>query len=288
MSRRLFDLLTCPACGTAPDPGSRDCPGCGRAVVTAGGGLDLLDDESRTSADTFQAHYRALRMSEGWADGAGRESPETGRRFLWKARVGLVAEAAAIAAREWPEVRPVIADVGSGGGWAARHFKTADVIAIDLVGVEPSGALTVRGDMSKLPLRDQSVDAVFYAASLHHAPVTASIPEARRVLRPRGLLIAVDSPVYQDPEAQARAAQRSAAYYAKVGHPELISHYHPIEAGRLRAELIVCGFRIERFDTGWNARNPLRRLAKRSPASFLVARKGEPAPPLTEGDLDSG
>jgi SAM-dependent methyltransferase len=285
---RLYALLACPACGAAPDPDSRVCPGCGRALITPAGGLDLLDDESRTIADEFQVNYRALRMSEGWADSAGRENPDTSDPSKWRVRVGLVLEAAAIVAKEWPELRPVIADVGSGGGWAAKYFKTADVIAIDLVEIESSEALTVRGDMSKLPLRDASVDAVLYAASLHYAPVTGSIPEARRVLRPRGLLVAVDSPVYRDPEAQARAARRSAAYYEKAGYRQLISHYHPIDAGRLRSELVSCGFQIERFDLGWGGRNPLRMLVNRPPASFLVARKGDQAPPATEGNLNSG
>src|SRR5713226_3256958 len=78
MTTRLFELLMCPRCGTAPDPGNARCPGCGRSVIAAGGGLDLLDDQGREEADRFAAQYTALRRKEGWIGPDGREDPEGG------------------------------------------------------------------------------------------------------------------------------------------------------------------------------------------------------------------
>jgi SAM-dependent methyltransferase len=271
---RLYGLLTCPICGTSPQPHHELCPGCGRTLINAGGGLDLLDDDSRSEADHFAVQYRALRMREGWADSSGHEDPVGGLHQLWDGRLESVANAAAVLARQWTSgTRPVVADVGSGGGWAARLLAPADVIAFDLLATRQPAALMVRADMRKLPLRDATVDAVLYAASLHYAPVGEAIAEAARVLRPRCLMVAVDSPIYGNARLQARAVQRTAAYYSGAGYPGLSRHYHPINAGELRSVLIDSGFEIERLSVQGPAWHAWRRLAQKAPASFVVARR---------------
>lgn len=177
-----------------------------------------------------------------------------------------VSEAAAALEREWAgRGRRVLIDVGSGGGWAAHYLPAADVIGIDLIDAKARpGEMRVRGDMRRLPIRDATVDAAFYAASLHYAPIEDSIGEAARVLRPGGVLIAVDSPIYRDRTAQARAKARSAKYYEDAGFPELADHYHPIDVTALRAALADFGFATMRLDVG-------RSLLRRGP-SFVVAR----------------
>ena len=285
----LYDSLACPSCGASPRPAEKGCPGCGRPIVAPGGGLDLLSDESRAAGDIFASQYRALRTAEGWVGESGREDPVGGPSNLWRGRVKSVADAAAILARECVAgARPIVADIGSGGGWAERLLRSADVIAIDLVGFHSSSGLNVRGDMRSLPLRNQSVDAALYAASLHYAPLTDVIREAARVLRPGALLIAVDSPIYPDPQAQARAVDRAAAYYRKAGHPDLAAYYHPIDAGRLHSVLKSSGFDIERFDLGSHGRDVWRRLGRRSQTSFVVARRTIHVAPSPGSDSRSG
>src|ERR1700704_6076128 len=101
----------CPACGTSPEPRLEKCPGCNRHVIAHGGGLDLLGDDLRSAADSFAAQYQALRAQEGWTGPSGREGPECGQQRLWKGRLRLVSEAAALLSREWPDgSRPVVAD----------------------------------------------------------------------------------------------------------------------------------------------------------------------------------
>lgn len=275
MDERLYGLLTCPRCGTSPRPNSELCPGCGRTAIGSSGQLDLLDDDSRPKADRFAAQYRALRTREGWADSSGREDPEGGRKQLWKGRLESVSEAATILAREWTSrARPVVADIGSGGGWAARHLGDADVIAFDLLDVSaPPAALAVRADMRKLPLRSATVDAVLYAASLHYSPVADAVGEAARVVRPNGLMVAVDSPIYEDARAQAQAVARTAAYYSGAGYPGLSDHYYPINVVELRAVLIDSGFAIERLDIQGAASRVWLRLAHKAPTSLMVARR---------------
>jgi SAM-dependent methyltransferase len=269
----LHQFLKCPQCGTAPESGLGRCQGCGRSIAAAGGGLDLLDDQGREAADGFAAQYTALRRQEGWIGLEGQEDPEGGDPRLWRGRVESVSRAATALSSQWTGARrPVVVDIGSGGGWAARYFPDADVIAIDLLDTKNSpGHLNVHADMRSLPLRDSTVDVAFYAASVHYAPVSVSIGEAARVLRGGGLLIAVDSPMYSDRRSQAQAEAGSAAYYAQAGFPELAAHYHPIEVAALREALREGGFDVLRLETGRTARRWWQRLGRRE-RSFLVAR----------------
>jgi SAM-dependent methyltransferase len=269
----LHQLLRCPQCGTAPEPGLGRCKGCGRSIAAVGGGLDLLDDQGREAADRFAAQYTALRRQEGWIGPDGREDPERGEPRLWRGRLESVSRAAtAVSSQGTGAGRPVVVDIGSGGGWAARYFRHADVIAIDLLdtGSTP-GALHVRADMRSLPLRDSTIDVAFYAASLHYAPVSDSIGEAARVLRRGGLVIAVDSPMYGDRRGQALAEARSAAYYAGAGFPDLAAQYHPIDVAALRAALAGGGFDILRLETGRTAQPWWQRLGGPE-RSFLLAK----------------
>lgn len=262
-------------CRSAPEPGSPRCPGCGRALGATKGGLDLLDDAEREAADRFAAWYTALRRREGWVGQSGREDPAAGEPRLWSGRLEAVTEAVAALRRQWRGVgRPVVIDIGSGGGWAARYLRDADVIALDLVAADrASGALSVRGDMRRLPVRDAAVDAVFYAASLHYAPVKDAIREAARVLRPIGLVVAVDSPMYGDARAQARAKASSKRHYANAGFPDLAEHYHPIDVTALRGALAGSGFTVLRLDPGRSGRRWWERLGRSHRSSFLVARR---------------
>ena len=173
------------------------------------------------------------------------------------------------------EARPVIGDVGSGGGWAAHRIRAADVLAFDLLDVRPNpaAALTIRADMRRLPVRGAALDGVVYAASLHYVPLAEALAEAARVLRPHGLLVAVDSPIYEDARAQAGAMERTARYYAKAGYPDLAAHYHPIDARHLKSALADSGFDVERLAYHRSTSSHWRRFLPRAPSSVVVARR---------------
>jgi SAM-dependent methyltransferase len=269
----LYRLLACPACGTSPRPGIVTCSGCGRANEIAGGGLDLLDDASRPAADAFAEKYRALRLSEGWVDPTG-QAPPGGRPELW-GRLRSASRAATIVAREWPNpAGRVVADIGSGTGWAHPLFAGFGVIAFDILPAKPTPrAVTVRADMRRLPLRDSTIDVAFFSASIHYVPLAEAVGEAARVLRRGGLLVVVDSPIYGDDSSRTRAANRSAAYYTGAGYPELATGYHPASIREMRSLIAESGFgpielRTEGvIQTGW------RRLLGRPPTSLVVGRR---------------
>lgn len=269
----LYELLACPACGTTPTLGRARCAGCDRVIELAGGGLDLLDDAARISADAFAARYRALRMSEGWVDPTGT-APVGGRAELW-GRLRSASRAATIVAREWPNAQGrVVADIGSGTGWAHPLFVGFGVIALDILPATPTaGALTVRADMRKLPLRDSTIDAAFFGASIHYVPLAEAVREAARVLRGGGLLLVVDSPLYRNDGARDRASARSTAYYRAAGHPELASHYHPAGLAELASVVTDSGFALLELRSEGPIAALWRRVNRRPPSSLLVGRR---------------
>jgi SAM-dependent methyltransferase len=232
------------------------------------GVLDLLPDDVRTQADGFARDYHQLRVFEGWVGEHGREDPAGGDPALWRGRARGVAEAARLLTRRLGDA-PLLLDVGSGGGWAAGMLTGAEVIAIDLLDAPAKHGLSVRGDMVQLPVRNGAADGVLYAASLHYAPVDVAVREAARVLRPGGLLIALDSPLYPNAGETEKSVARSQAYYAKVGHTSLAAHYHPIDAGVLRQALASAGFDLERLIT----RPRWRRRLRAGPASLVLASR---------------
>ena len=232
-----------------------------------------MDEASRPAADAFAEKYRALRLSEGWVDPTG-QAQGGGRPELW-GRMRSATRAAAILAAEWPSpAGRVVADIGSGTGWAHSLFAGFGVIAFDILPIRPSDkALTVRADMRRLPLRDATIDAAFFSASIHYAPLGEAVGEASRVLRQGGLLLVVDSPIYKDDDSRARAAGRSAGYYASAGYPELATGYHPASVGELRSVVVDAGFALVDLKTEGAVKALWRRVIRRPPASLLVGRR---------------
>jgi SAM-dependent methyltransferase len=138
--------------------------------------------------------------------------------------------------------REVILDLGAGRGWAAKQFalKGCRVVAIDVVADEQIGlgrawALmenagtrfeAVIGDSENLPFFPETFDVVFCAAVLHHtSDLRGLLKSVYEVLRPGGMLIAVNEPcisIYSDQEAILR---RDAAEELSFGINESRPNY---------------------------------------------------------------
>jgi SAM-dependent methyltransferase len=168
----------------------------------------------------------------------------------------------------------VVADIGSGTGWAHPLFDGFGVIAFDILPTMPTdNALSVRADMRRLPLRDSTIDAAFFGASIHYVPLAEAVGEAARVLKHGGLLLVVDSPIYADDGSRAQAAGRSAAYYTGAGYPELAAGYHPASIGELRSVVADSGFELVVLRTEGRVEKLWRRVVGRPPTSLVVCRR---------------
>ncbi|MFB6185042.1 MAG: class I SAM-dependent methyltransferase [Haloarculaceae archaeon] len=86
-------------------------------------------------------------------------------------------------------------DLAGGSGRAARRVSVPDPVVVDAARgmvrrARGHGLAAVQGDACRLPIRDESVDAVVIVDALHHVVDAAdAFAQARRVLRPGGVLV---------------------------------------------------------------------------------------------------
>lgn len=95
--------------------------------------------------------------------------------------------------------RPVerVLDLGGGTGRVARALGGRAVVADASRGMlaeaRADGLATLRTDVRRLAVGDESVDAVVIVDALHHFPArSTAIAEAARALRPGGVLVVRD------------------------------------------------------------------------------------------------
>lgn len=219
----------------------------------------------------FLDQYRRVRLEEGFASADPRFARSlpfrdlTGRnRAIWRVRaMHYVVIRACLSLYR----RARVLDLGAGNGWLARRLASSHrVTALDVdAGDTGLGALDdprvgrLRAELEAVPVRDGAFDVVIAAAALHHAAsVPGALAEIARVLRPRGLLVVADSPVYTDALARHEAWQRTRRYYADAGAAELAQHYR----GLTRQELDGSG--LFRFVTVAPGLTPWRALSRRA------------------------
>jgi SAM-dependent methyltransferase len=121
------------------------------------------------------------------------------RRWLRERRrrkVGRAYDMASEIARVIPRGSEVL-DVGCGNGFIAHHLSAmlgTDVIGIDVMDTTPAPIDYRRYDGARIPLADNSMDAVLLCYVLHHAhDATSVLREIKRVLRPGGVAL-----IYED------------------------------------------------------------------------------------------
>jgi SAM-dependent methyltransferase len=135
---------------------------------------------------------------------------------------------------------PWALDLGAGNGWLSRHLthRGYHTVALDLTvaGLDSlAGAQLyiehdeiwlgrVQASMSNPPFAGETVSLCTISAALHYADLQKTLDAACRILKPGGLLVITDSPVYRHAEAgRAMAAERQAHITSMLGSqpPEL-------------------------------------------------------------------
>jgi SAM-dependent methyltransferase len=248
----------------------------------------------------FAREYRTVRRAEGWGsqDGAYyRALPYndlTGRfPGIWRIRarsyttfIRQVIEP--LEASSAPHLK--VLDLGAGCGWLGHRLAQRGhrVAAIDLLDDPLDGLGATRhyatdllplvAEYDHLPFASRVVDLVVFNASLHYSTdYAATLREALRVLRPRGTLAILDSPMYSDPTSGERMVQeRRARFLATYGFAsDALPSEHFLTSARLATLASDLGleWQVHRPVLDW--RSWLGRTvggirARREPARFPV------------------
>ena len=170
--------------------------------------------EGRFSAEA--SYYRALPFQ----DLSGRFSKD------WKIRAASFG-----ALKKMLPANSTVLDLGAGNGWLSNQLTLTGhtVCAVDLLVNAEDGLgawkyyestfTPIQAEFVALPIHDSSVDVVIFNASLHYAEnYEQTLGEGLRVLYPNGMLVIMDSPVYQAAESgQRMVAERKQQFLARYG-----------------------------------------------------------------------
>ena len=216
MAPPMLDFV-CPICrGSLVEiaSGRLHCPADDVEYTRKDGIWRFLTSRNAAEADRFLDDYRRLRQDEGWGteDHAYyRALPfhdTTGRHHeIWRIR----AASYGLLRRLTTGDRQHIVDLGAGNCWLSWRLAEAGH-AVDAVDVsdDPADGLgaalaypkirfgRVQASFDQVPFADRELDLAIFNGSLHYsADLGDTLAEAKRLIRPGGRLVIMDSPVYR-------------------------------------------------------------------------------------------
>jgi SAM-dependent methyltransferase len=245
----------------------------------------------------FVREYRTVRRTEGW----GSTDAAYYRALPYRDLTGRFSEVWRIRARSYAtfltdvlgpleQTTLSILDLGAGNGWLSYRLaqRGHNVIAIDILddaldGLRAvqhyaNGVRAVLAEFDRLPFADSTADLAIFNASLHYSTdYCRTLGETLRVLRPRGTLVILDSPMYSDPTSGMRMVQeRETRFMASYGFASnALACEHFLTPARLAEVAGALGIRWQTYLPRVDARTALIRRfnglrARREPARFPV------------------
>lgn len=298
--------LRCPECGARAFAVRDDvmCPSEGRRIGGCDGVLILMRAERMTELAPFLEAYRRVRRSEGWGGDAEyyRRLPfDSGGRHaaIWRLRARSYRAALRAIETRFPDAKRSdeqdklalrILEVGAGNAWFSWRMaeRGHTVLATDISLDEEDGLLAfahyawphtsvharltrARAEMEELPLEDAQCDVVVANGALHYASsVPRAIDEARRVLRPGGIFLVLDSPVYPSHEAGgAMVSRRDDDHRKRFGLAPAATTTGFLVERPFRTALEGAGFTL-------TARQPFEGLVRRLRRGYCALRRFHP------------
>ncbi len=264
-----LSVWACPVCLSrlSLDGDAVTCPAEGRSFRRIRDLVILVRPEQEEVVDRAQAFAAAWKKTR-WA--APRELipslPFVGNS-AWRQK--------AVSFRKLLEVlgpakeRKVV-DIGAGNGWLSYRLSEAgfrcfatDASWDDDVGLGGASAFkdsSLRferavGTLDRWPIQSTCVDVAICNASLHYmSNVGHALAEAKRVLRPDGTFILMNSPVHADATSSSRAAGDFRKRIQNVGNDSLLSQYSHFVREDLEATMDEYFVDVRRHDPNYGFR----------------------------------
>jgi ubiquinone/menaquinone biosynthesis C-methylase UbiE len=229
--------LACPVCASvlSVEGDAATCATCRQTFARCEGIWRFLPQSRAREFADFLREYQTVRADEGWgASGAGyyRTLPHVDQddpqRNIWLIRAHSFERLLALIGSGGPLK---ILDVGAGNGWLANQLvqRGHTVAALDLADDSRDGLgarvhyvtsfETYQAEFDRMPFGAAQFDVVIFNAALHYAcALTATLREARRVMRSDGSIVVMDSPFYSRlSSGVAMVAEREASFVRKYG-----------------------------------------------------------------------
>ncbi len=228
------ELLCCPRCHSALEANqsgelrciSDECALASSPFLSASGQPVLIDFDASIF---YPDAYLDGRGSSPPRDDTGRGFASTMRAIIWGGKNRIAPRIAEDLAARLKGRRPRAKLLVIGGGAVGAGVEKLYDGSIDVTGMDVYASPHTRfvGDAHAIPLRDESVDAVWIQAVLEHVLEPAMVAEEiHRVLKPGGFIYA-DTPFLQQVHEGAFDFTR----FTLSGHRWLFRDFEEIETG---------------------------------------------------------
>lgn len=294
--------ILCPICRAVELNDHGRCPGCASQFATTGGVWHLLSEHRRGELASFLASYSRIRLAEG--RGSADSSFYTAlpgcpaNHVLagqWRIRARSFRALLLLLARELKTGARVL-DLGAGSGWLSHRLAAQGLrpCAVDINLDEQDGLRANRhfgvrfpcleAEFDVLPFPANVADAAIFNASLHYSTdLSRTFCEVLRVLKPGGLVVLVDSPIYRDATSgQQMVIEQHADFERRFGDRSdrlaSIGYLTFSDLDRL-ARQFGLDWRVHRPWYGWRwaVRPAIAWLQKRrEPATFAIVHARRP------------
>lgn len=202
----------------------------------------------------FEDVYLEVREKEGWicSDEKVRKLPNVAssdiHRDIWKIRRATAQKFVSYLEKKKPKE---IIEIGCGNGWfshfMARH-SSANILGIDVNESELLQANRVfshkrltfaYADIFSLE-RARTADIIVLNGSVQYFPdPSALIDVLSKLIKLGGEIHILDSPIYPDAEAAAKAKERTVNYFNKLGFPRMAKFYNHHKMADLKGFSVV-------------------------------------------------
>lgn len=306
-------LLRCPVCaavlsGLELAPGnnvaSYPCSVCNFAITHIDGIWRALPPKRFEQIESGLSAYESVRKAEGrWS-----EQPDFYLALPWRDLTGHFSRQWQIRARSFrflqrrilPELVATlgrkslrILDLGAGNCWMSYRLAQMEhtPIAVDISASPLDGLgaarhywqsgeqsfLCFQAAMDRLPFASQQFDLAIYNASFHYAHDYAEVlHEAKRVLKPDGAVVIIDSPTYRrDADGEAMVREKHNEFARRFGTGRGSMNGLEYLTPKRFAQFELVGFQWTQYSpwygVRWAARPLMARLAgRRTPSRFHI------------------